>query len=257
MLTLQMYFRSSASYRVRIALELKSLACRSVPVHLVRGGGEQHSASFAALNPAQLVPVLDHDGFTLTQSLAIIEYLDEIHPVPSLLPGDAASRARIRAIAQQIACEIQSRAFRGPQPRHGPRHHAQDRGDPCAVEPTRSCRSELRRLRARARHRDAWAESIDRTVARSYDRVTRYTPVHFCAPSSATRFPDGNCPRTFLRPKAKHGRHLIRSTRELACHRPEQSLLRMCYALPLMTSATTDVIAIKRPLPKGRLWPTA
>jgi maleylacetoacetate isomerase len=93
MLTLHTYFRSSASYRVRIALELKSLAYESVPVHLVRGGGEQHSDSFAVLNPARLVPVLSHDGITLTQSLAIIEYLEETHPTPSLLPGNAASRS--------------------------------------------------------------------------------------------------------------------------------------------------------------------
>jgi maleylacetoacetate isomerase len=106
MLTLHTYFRSSASYRVRIALELKSLAYESVPVHLVRGGGEQHSDSSAVLNPAWLVPVLSHDGITLTQSLAIIEYLEETHPTPSLLPGNAAGRSRIRAIAQSIACEI-------------------------------------------------------------------------------------------------------------------------------------------------------
>ena len=74
MLTLHTYFRSSASYRVHIALELKSLAYTAVPVHLVRGGGEQHSAAFAALNPAELVPVLVYRGATLTQSLAIIEY---------------------------------------------------------------------------------------------------------------------------------------------------------------------------------------
>lgn len=106
MLTLHTYFRSSASYRVRIALELKSLTYESVPVHLVRSDGEQHSTSFAALNPAQLVPVLSHDGITLTQSMAIIEYLEETHSTPALLPGGAASRARIRSIAQSIACEI-------------------------------------------------------------------------------------------------------------------------------------------------------
>jgi maleylacetoacetate isomerase len=105
-LILHTYFRSSAAYRVRIALELKSLEYGSVPVHLVRGGGEQHSAAFAALNPAELVPVVRVDELTLTQSLAIIEYLDEMHPTPSLLPGDAASRARIRAIALHVACEI-------------------------------------------------------------------------------------------------------------------------------------------------------
>lgn len=106
MLTLHTYFRSSASYRVRIALELKALMYEPIPVHLVRGGGEQHSTAFAALSPAELVPVLGHDGFTLTQSLAIIEYLEETHPEPALLPKDAAGRARVRAIAQTVACEI-------------------------------------------------------------------------------------------------------------------------------------------------------
>ena len=106
MLVLYTYFRSSASYRVRIALALKGLAYESVPVHLVRGGGEQHSAAFAALNPAELVPVLVDGSVTLTQSLSIIEYLEEIHPAPALLPADAPGRARVRAIAQTISCEI-------------------------------------------------------------------------------------------------------------------------------------------------------
>lgn len=106
MLILHTYFRSSAAYRVRIALELKGLAYQSVPVHLVRSGGEQHSAAFAALNPAELVPVLVDGPVTLTQSLPIMEYLDELHPAPALLPSDAAGRARVRAIAQTIACEI-------------------------------------------------------------------------------------------------------------------------------------------------------
>lgn len=106
MLVLYTYFRSSAAYRVRIALELKGLPYKAVPVHLVRGGGEQHSAAFAMLNPAELVPVLMDGEVTLTQSLAIIEYLDEVHPAPALLPPDAAGRARVRAIAQTIACEI-------------------------------------------------------------------------------------------------------------------------------------------------------
>ncbi len=106
MLSLHTYFRSSASYRVRIALELKALPYNPLPVHLVRGGGEQHAAAFAALNPAELVPVLHDGGVTLTQSMAIIEYLDELHPLPPLLPGSAAERARIRAISQTIACEI-------------------------------------------------------------------------------------------------------------------------------------------------------
>ncbi len=100
------YFRSSAAYRVRIALQLKGLAFESVPVHLVRDGGQQHSPAYAALNPNEAVPTLDDDGQIFTQSLAIIEYLDETRPNPSLLPGTAADRARIRAIAQTIACDI-------------------------------------------------------------------------------------------------------------------------------------------------------
>lgn len=100
------YYRSSAAYRVRIALHLKGLEFDSVPVHLLRDGGQQHAASYAALNPNQTVPTLDDDGQILTQSLAIIEYLDETHPSPPLLPGSAADRARIRALAQTIACDI-------------------------------------------------------------------------------------------------------------------------------------------------------
>jgi maleylacetoacetate isomerase len=106
MTVLYSYFRSSASYRVRIALELKKLPYDYVPVHLVRGGGEQHSAAFAAMNPAELVPVLVDGNVTLTQSLAIIEYLDEMHPLPALLPADAQGRARVRSLAQTIACDI-------------------------------------------------------------------------------------------------------------------------------------------------------
>ena len=106
MLVLHTYFRSSAAYRVRIALEFKGLAYQATPVHLLRGGGEQHAAAFAALNPAELVPVLVDGDVTLTQSLAIIEYLDETRPATPLLPADAAGRARVRAMAQTVACEI-------------------------------------------------------------------------------------------------------------------------------------------------------
>jgi maleylacetoacetate isomerase len=102
------YFRSSASYRVRIALALKGIATEYAAVHLVKN--EQMSEAFRALAPAQLVPALvvgDGAGETaLTQSLAIIEYLDETHPEPPLLPGDALGRARVRAIALDMACEI-------------------------------------------------------------------------------------------------------------------------------------------------------
>ena len=104
------YFRSSASYRVRIALNLKGLACETESIHLNRDGGQQFSAAYRALNPAALVPTLTGGGIDeeapLTQSLAIIEYLDELYPDPPLLPVDALSRARVRALAQSIACDI-------------------------------------------------------------------------------------------------------------------------------------------------------
>jgi len=98
------YFRSSASYRVRIALALKGLPCELVPIHLLKH--EQHSDSYTAIAPAGLVPLLKVGDQLLTQSMAIIEYLDEAHPEPSLLPGDAFDRARIRSLAQDIGCEI-------------------------------------------------------------------------------------------------------------------------------------------------------
>ncbi len=100
------YFRSSASYRVRIALNLKGIAYDSAFVHLTRGGGEQFQPSFCKLNPQAQVPALLEDGLVLTQSLAIIEYLDETRPEPPLLPKDAAGRARVRALAQIVACDI-------------------------------------------------------------------------------------------------------------------------------------------------------
>lgn len=104
------YFRSSASFRVRIAMNLKGLSFDYEPIHLVRQGGEQCTPAFRERNPDGLVPVLVDDTLdppaTLTQSLAIIEYLDETHPEPPLLPRDAVGRARVRALAMNIACEI-------------------------------------------------------------------------------------------------------------------------------------------------------
>ncbi len=98
------YFRSSASFRVRIALALKGLAFEYHPVHLVRN--EQLEGDFAERSTHRLVPLLSEDGHDLSQSLAIIEYLEETHPQPALLPADPFGRARVRAIAQDIACEI-------------------------------------------------------------------------------------------------------------------------------------------------------
>jgi len=98
------YFRSSASFRVRIALRLKGLAYDYVPVQIAKG--EQFQPAFDALAPAHLVPLLKDGDALLSQSLAIIEYLDETHPEPPLLPLDPLGRARVRALALDIACEI-------------------------------------------------------------------------------------------------------------------------------------------------------
>jgi len=101
------YFRSSAAYRVRIALNLKGLAHEHAFVHLTRNGGAQKSPGYIARNPQGLVPALELDGGTiLTQSLAIIEYLDEAFPEPPLLPQQSVARAHVRAIAQAVACDI-------------------------------------------------------------------------------------------------------------------------------------------------------
>tara|TARA_B100001063_G_C16726110_1_gene536491 strand:+ start:546 stop:1202 length:657 start_codon:yes stop_codon:yes gene_type:complete len=109
-LTLYGYWRSTASYRVRIALNLKGVEYQYVPVHLVNEGGQQHSAPYKQLNPAQLVPTLvdDDEDIILNQSLAIIEYLDERFPSPyQLIPSHKTERARVRALAQDIACDTQ------------------------------------------------------------------------------------------------------------------------------------------------------
>jgi maleylpyruvate isomerase len=100
------FFRSSASYRVRIALNLKGLDYEQAPIHLRRGGGEQLKPAYTAINPQALVPALQDNGHVFSQSLAIIEYLEERYPKPPLLPSDAAERAIVRSMALLIACEV-------------------------------------------------------------------------------------------------------------------------------------------------------
>ena len=100
------FFRSSASYRVRIALNLKGINYEQAPIHLRRGGGEQLMPAYRAINPQALVPALEDGGRILTQSLAIIEYLDEKYPNPPLLPKEPADKALARGMALVIACEV-------------------------------------------------------------------------------------------------------------------------------------------------------
>jgi maleylacetoacetate isomerase len=101
------YFRSSAAYRVRIALNLKGIAYETAPIHLVKEGGHNRRPEFRAINPQMRVPVLlTPNGDVLIQSLAIIEYLEEIQPEPALLPKDPVARAKARALAELIACDI-------------------------------------------------------------------------------------------------------------------------------------------------------
>lgn len=101
------FFRSSAAYRVRIAFNLKGLSYETVPIHLQKEGGQNLKPEYRAVNPQMRVPALRlNSGELLTQSLAIIEYLDEIHPQPPLLPRDPVARAKVRALAQLIACDI-------------------------------------------------------------------------------------------------------------------------------------------------------
>ena len=100
------YFRSSAAFRVRIALGLKGLVPEMIPVHLLRDGGEQQSPEYLAINRQGLVPALEDDGVLVTQSMAICEYLEQAYPELPLLPAEPVARARVRAIALSIACEI-------------------------------------------------------------------------------------------------------------------------------------------------------
>ncbi|HEY0198100.1 MAG TPA: maleylacetoacetate isomerase [Rhodanobacter sp.] len=104
-LVLYGYWRSSAAYRVRIALNLKGLEYESRPVHLLRDGGEQHAPGYRQINPQQLLPCLLDGERVITQSLAIMEYLDETQPETPLLPADARGRARVRALAMSVACD--------------------------------------------------------------------------------------------------------------------------------------------------------
>ncbi|WP_222937553.1 maleylacetoacetate isomerase [Spartinivicinus ruber] len=106
MINLYSYWRSSAAYRVRIALNWKGLPYKTIPVHLVKEGGQQHQSSYKELNPQELVPTIQLDGMTLGQSMAILEYLEEHYPERPLLPADNAERAAIRAFALAIACDI-------------------------------------------------------------------------------------------------------------------------------------------------------
>ncbi|MEO7068744.1 MAG: maleylacetoacetate isomerase [Rhodanobacter sp.] len=105
-LVLYSYWRSSAAYRVRIALNLKGLSYSYRPVHLLQGGGQQYSSDYHQVNPQQLVPSLRDGERTFTQSLAIMEYLDETRPEPPLLPADARGRAQVRAWAMMVACDV-------------------------------------------------------------------------------------------------------------------------------------------------------
>lgn len=100
------YFRSSAAYRVRIALNLKGLSYEAIPVHLLRSGGEQLQDDYRKINPSAAVPALQDERGTLTQSMAILEYLEEIHADVPLLPPDPLGRARVRELAQIVACDI-------------------------------------------------------------------------------------------------------------------------------------------------------
>ena len=101
------YFRSSCSWRVRIALNLARLEVEQVPIHLVRNGGEQHSQDYKKLNPLEQVPTLEIDGLLLTQSVAIMEYINDTHPEANILPKDPNTKAKVRMITELICSGIQ------------------------------------------------------------------------------------------------------------------------------------------------------
>ena len=100
------YFKSSAAFRVRIALNIKAIKYKTKPIHLLKKGGEQHHPEYLELNPQGLVPTLQTEEQMISQSTAIIEYLEETYPSPALLPDDAFDRAYVRSLAQIIACDI-------------------------------------------------------------------------------------------------------------------------------------------------------
>lgn len=114
MLKLYSFWRSSASYRVRIALNLKGLQVEYVPVHLVRDGGEQNAPAYLALNPQGRVPLLVDGDFRLGQSMAILDYLESRHPQPALVPADARARARMLAFCHAIVADTQPLQNTGP-----------------------------------------------------------------------------------------------------------------------------------------------
>ncbi|GAA0213339.1 maleylacetoacetate isomerase [Kangiella japonica] len=106
MLKLYSYWRSTAAYRVRTALNIKRLSYSIIPIHLVKDGGEQHKPEYAEKNPQELVPLLDDNGKLLSQSMAICEYIDEVYDGPKLLPSEPFLRAKVRSVCQIIACDI-------------------------------------------------------------------------------------------------------------------------------------------------------